>query len=247
VTLKRSRVGLVMFVALALFTSSRASAELTVTGKYTLVSGDTVTRVSYYSGSRVRVTIPDGRELVYDKKADRVMVINHVNRTYWRGPHRLADSLATKILYEQNAKLKPQIEANREKWGEMVQTFNDSLNVTKTEQTRKIAGYPCTKWVMRAGPYMMHERWVARSLDVTNFGPELEKIIAALIFDPLGRVLMRQLIQMHTVNGLPLAGNTTYKTLTQHGAYAWEATSVSSAAIPDSVWAAPKGYRRIQL
>jgi Domain of unknown function (DUF4412) len=248
VSLKRSHVGVMVFVALALslFMSSRASAELTVRGKYTLISGDTLIRDTYYSTKRVRVTLPDGREMVYDKSADRVMVINHANKTYWRGRYGEADSLATKMLYEHNAKIKAQVEANQERWGEIIQNFNDSLNVTKTEEMRDIAGYPCTKWVLRAGPYMMHERWVARALDVANYGPELEKLIAALTFDPLGRVLMRQLVQLHAQDGLPLSASTTYKTLTQQGSFSWEARSVTSHAIPDSIWQAPPGYRRIQ-
>ncbi|MBI1799447.1 MAG: hypothetical protein HYR73_07135 [Candidatus Eisenbacteria bacterium] len=154
---------LIAAAALLSLTSVQASAEVTVIGKYTLVGGDTLTRASYYSTRRVRVTAPDGREFVYDSRAKRVLVINHVNRTYWSGSVEEADRVATEILYEQNRKLKPAIEANREKWEEMVQNFNDSLRVTRTEETRVIAGYPTTKCVMRAGSYMTHERWVARA------------------------------------------------------------------------------------
>ena len=237
----------VFAAGVALCAVKPASADLTITGKYTLVSGDTLTRASYYTPKRVRVTAPDGREFVYNASAKQVMVIDHVKRIYWQGPVDQADSLANKLLLEKRKELKPQIEANREQWMSIMSSINDSLRVGITEETRTIAGYPCTKWLMLAGSYMVHERWVARSLSVANYGPELEKIVMASMLDPLGRVLMKQLIAMRSTDGLPLASTTRFRTLTQSGSFEWEAISVSSQPIPKSVWEAPKDYNRIHL
>ena len=232
---------------LALCLSAPASADLTVVGRYTLVGGDTLTRATYYSARRVRITAPDGREYVYDTKLRSVMVINHAKRTFWRGSIEQADSLATKILYERNKELRVKMEENRERWAAVIDSFNNSIMAAKTPEARTIAGYPCTKWVLQAGRYLTHERWVARSLSTANYAPELEKIVMASMLDPAGRILMRQIIGMREQDGLPLASTTSFNTPSQHGTFSWEAISVDGAEIPASVWQPPAGYRQIQL
>lgn len=232
---------------LALCVAAPASADLTILGKYTLVGGDTLTRASYYNPKRVRVTGPDGREYVYDAKTKNVMVINHAKRTFWRGSIQQADSLATKILYESNKGLREKMEANRERWAAVIDSFNNSILAAKTTEARTIAGYPCTKFVLQAGRYLTHERWVARSLDVANYAPDLEKVVMASMLDPAGRILMRQIIAMRDQDGLPLASTTEFTTPTQQGSFSWEAISVDGGVIPASAWEAPKGYRQIKL
>jgi hypothetical protein len=222
-----------------------AAADVTVIGHYTLINGDTLTRASYFSAHRVRITAPDGREFAYDSKADSVVIIDHKHHIYWIGTMAHADSVATQLLAAQNRGVAAKIEANRDRWDDIVKSFNDSLNVEKTRDTRSIAGYPCTRWMMYAGHYMTHERWVARSLDVAYFGQDLEKIICATISDPVGRVLMRQLIALGTHDGLALASRTEFHTLTQQGEYSWQATAVKSGPIPASTFRPPAGYRRI--
>jgi hypothetical protein len=122
--------------------------------------------------------------------------------------------------------------------------FNDSIRVIQTEDTRTIAGYPATRWMMLAGQYMTHERWVARGLSVPNFGPELEKVMMASVLDPLGRQLMKMLIQMREKDGTVLMSSTQFRTPTQAGSFSWEAIRVSSEQIPASVWSPPAGYTK---
>ena len=150
-------------------------------GKYTFANGDTATRVSYYSRKRARTTAPNGMEFIYDTQLGRVSVIDHAKRRYYTGTIAEADSLAEKILLKRRAELRPLIEANREKWAALMSGFSDSILVDRTEETVTIAGYPSTRWTLRAGSYMTHERWAARGLSVPNFGPELEKIVMAVI------------------------------------------------------------------
>lgn len=236
--------------ALALFLSTAvvapAAADVTVVGKYTFVNGDTATRTSYYARKRARVTAPNGMDFIYDTINDRVTVIDPAKRRYYSGTTAEADSLAGSILLKRHEELRPKIEANREKWSEIMSTFNDSVHVDKSDETRTIAGYPCTRWTMRAGSYMTHERWSARGLSVPNFGPDLQRVVLATVLDPLGGQLLKLLIQMRDQPGLVLESRTRFHTLTQSGQFAWQALRVGGQPIPDSVWAVPKGYTRVK-
>jgi hypothetical protein len=223
-----------------------AAADVTVVGKYTFVNGDSATRTSYYSRKRARSTAPNGMEFIYDTQARRVTVIDHARRRYYTGTIEEADSLAGQILLKRRAELRPLIEANREKWAQMMSSFSDSILVDRTEETVTIAGYPCTRWTLRGGSYMTHERWAARGLSVPNFGPEMEKVVMATVLDPLGSQLMKLLIEMRSQPGLVLKSRTQFHTLTQRGEFSWQALRVDSTPIPDSVWSAPKGYAKVR-
>lgn len=243
----RSRWGWALALIVTVAAALPAAADVTVVGKYTFVNGDTATRTSYYSRKRARATVPNGMELIYDTELGRVTVIDPAKRRYYSGTIAEADSLAEKILLKRKAELRPKIEANREKWAQIVSQFNDGIKVDKDEvTTRKIAGYPCNRATLYAGEYMKHEVWTARGLSVPNFAPDMERIVMALVLDPLGSQLMKLMIQMRSQPGLVLQATTQFHTPTQKGSFAWKALAVGSEAIPDSAWSAPTGFTRVQ-
>jgi len=238
---------LVLTFAVAAGVTATAAADITVITHYTLINGDTLTRASYYSPKRIRVTSPDGREYMFNAKGDSVTVIDHVARSYWTGPRGRADSLAKSMIAASRKELSEVAAADPVAWGERVKAFNDSTQVKETGRTRKIAGYPCDEVVLTAGTYLENDRWVARSLAVSNYGPEMQKVVLASIKDNLGRQLMRMMIDMRTKPGLPLAGRATFKTLKNEGTFEFEAVQVIGAPIPKSAWLIPDGYTQIRL
>jgi hypothetical protein len=222
-----------------------AAADYTVIFKYTLVGGDTLTRANYYTNRRMRVTAPDGREFVFDRKGDSVMVINHKARTYWAGKRAVADTIASRIIKGNRVGVE-QMTADPEKWNAMVSAFNDSIRVVRTYEQKKVAGVTCDQYVLTAGSYLTNVRWVARSIDVANYGPELEKVVMAAIKDPLNRQLMRLVIAARPSDGLALAGRATFRTHGGFGNYSFDAVSVKSGEVPSKVWKIPEGYTPIQ-
>jgi hypothetical protein len=235
----------ILFAAMA---ARPAAAELTVVTRYVLVNGDTLVRPSYYSKNRIRVTAPDGREYMFDAKSDSVTVIDHKSMTYWTGPRSLADSVATRIMAQKSKDVDAEIaRMDPVEYANKLQAFNDSIKVIAHGKQRKIAGYPCDQWVLVAGSYLRNERWIARSLNVVDYGPEMQKVVLASIPDPLGRQLMRMMIDMRTKQGLVLAGSAKFRTVKRAGSFSFEATSVKSGSIPRSAWAIPAGYHQIAL
>ncbi len=224
-----------------------AAADVTLLSRYTFISGDTLSRPSYFTSRRSRMTAPDGKEFMYDGKTKTVTIINHAMKTYWSGPLAQADSIAGRILTESRKQIAQVAAADQAAWMAKVQAFNDSIHVSQTGKVRKIAGYPTSEWVVSAGSYMQSSRWVARGLSVAKFGPEVEKVVMASIMDPLGRQLMRLLIGARSTDGLPLASTTTFHTLTQSGSFSFETYQVIATPIPETAWEIPGDYTPIKL
>src|SRR5262245_22553579 len=217
------RLNLITAAAL-LLTAAPAFADITVIGRYTLMNGDTLTRASYYTSKQIRTTLPTGMELIYDEAGRRTALIDHQNRRYWEGPRQVADSVASAIRAERSAALQGTV--TPEYRTAVYSALSDSVRQVQTGEERKIAGYPCSEWVLTAGSYLRQERWVARSLSMPNFGPEVEKVVLATVVDPVGRGLMKLVLQARRVNGLTLAGMIRYRTPTQDGTMSWEALQV---------------------
>jgi hypothetical protein len=232
---------------LLVFAARPAAAELTVITHYTLVSGDTLTRAAYYTPRRIRVTAPDGKEFMFDSKTDTLTVIDHAGKRYWQGLRNQADSIATRIMNSNREGVPETAKTDPVAWADTLEAFNKSIHVEATEKRQKIAGYPCDEWVLTAGKYLRVEQWIARSLVVNNYGPEVQKAVMATIKDPLGRALMRLLLGMRTKEGLVLNGRVTFLTLKQEGSFHFEAVKVISASVPKTAWIIPDGYTKVQL
>jgi hypothetical protein len=113
----RSSIALLALVLAAAFVRP-AAADITVTSHYTLIGGDTLTRDSYYSSKRIRVTGPDGKEFLFNAKTDTVTVIDHATERYWTGPRALADSLAAKLMVANRAGAPEEATTDPVAWGE---------------------------------------------------------------------------------------------------------------------------------
>ena len=241
-----SRIALLALVLAAGF-AFPAAADITVTTHYTFLGGDTLTRDSYYSNKRIRVTGPDGKEFMFNSKTDTVTVIDHAGKRYWTGPRALADSLAAKLIAANRAGVPEEATADPVAWSEKLEQFNNSIKIEPAGQDRKIAGYPTNLWILTAGDYLRSERWIARSLYIPDFGPEMQKTVLATIKDPMGRALMRLMIGSRDKEGLALAGSTNFRTLDKAGVFQFEALKVKSGSIPKTAWDLPAGYTPITL
>ena len=231
--------GLLMLIALP------AAADITVTGHYSLANGDTLTRKSYYTRHRLRTTLPNGDEVIYDHSSKRIALVDHAQKRFWEGPLAQADSIAARIRSERSkafmANATPELKA---RISDLYAALTDSVRTEKTEETRKISSYPCTKWVLTAGPHLRQERWVARSLAMPDFAPEVEKVVLATVMDPLGRGLMKLILQSRATDGMTLAAHMSFSTLSQDGEMSWEAVRVVSGTIGKDAWVVPAGYTR---
>jgi hypothetical protein len=222
-----------------------AAADITVVGRYKMFNGDTLTRSSYYSSKKMRTLLPNGDEIIYDNGSHRIALVDHGRKLFWEGPLSEADSIAARLRSERVKAMTDTMSADtRATWNTVYTELTENVKIEATGRSRKIAGYPCSAWVLTAGSYLRQERWLARSLSLPDFSPEVEKVVQASILDPLGRGLMKLVLQARSADGLALSGRMTVKTFDYQGEMSWEAVKVSSGKIPDEVWVVPEGYQR---
>src|SRR5512147_2681032 len=77
----------------AVLSTGLARADVTVHCKFQLLNGDTLTRASYYDENRVRMTMSDGNEIIFDAKLQEVVLLNHAKKQFWRGPLTRANAI----------------------------------------------------------------------------------------------------------------------------------------------------------
>jgi hypothetical protein len=247
------RAGFVFWLAVAVasvapFAVRPASADITVVGHYTFVNGDTATRASYFTSRRIRVSTPDGREVIFDSKGMRITLIDHQRRIYWDGPLARADSIVDVtdgsrwdfMLRNATSELKAE-------WAQDMAFPADSIRVDDGFKTRMIAGYPCNRWTVRAGSHMALERWTAASLAIEPYDEATADVALAAVLDPIARAIMGMFWKLQDETGLCLAASMTFSTPTQQGDFHWEAVGVIGSRIAISAWAVPRGYQRAGL
>ncbi len=247
----RKRVVIVLGLAGAaslLLSAEPARADLTVIGRYTFVNGDTATLPSYFSGRRVRVPTPDGREVVFDSHTRAVTLIDHARRAYWSGPLARADSIVDVLdatrwdLYVRHAS-----DSLKAEWLSDMDFPSESIKVSEGLGAKMIAGYPCNPWTVTAGPFVKLQRWVAYSLAVDDYHAQTEDLVLSAVLDPVGRAIMGMFWESQVTDALPLAANVTFDSPTRHAHFEWRALRVVGARIPDSAWRPPPGYQRVDL
>lgn len=232
-------------LASLLLSALPARADITLIGHYTLVNGDTLTRPSYYQSRRTRFTMPDGNEVIYNASTKEVIMVNHANQRYWQGPRAAADSVLAIVRAERNQAAKitmtPEVQAE---WNRVYAAISDSMRFARTGETRKVGTYTCSMYLLTAGSYLRQERWVARALVIPDFADELQSLVIASVADPVGKGLMKLVVQARDVDGITVGGSMQFKTISLKGQTSWMTQRVISGAIPDSAWLPPAGYTR---
>jgi hypothetical protein len=242
-----SRLGLAC-AGLVLLVAQPAFADITVVGHYAFVNGDTATRSSYFTSRRIRVSTPDGREVIFDSKDKRITLIDHQRRVYWDGSLARADSIVDVTDGSRwDLMLRNATDELKAEWTRDMDFPPDSIQVGDGFETRQIAGYPCNRWTVRGGSTMSLERWTAASLAIEPYDETTEGVVLAAVLDPIARAIMSMFWKMEDMTGLCLAASMTFNTPTQHGSFHWEAMKVLGARIPASAWGVPQGYRRAGL
>jgi hypothetical protein len=222
--------------------------DVTIHGVYVFPDGTEMQRATYHSDTRMRATMFDGNEAIYDVKAGQVIFLNHDRKRYWKGPLDRANAVLDSLSLERD---RPFFEAAQEKqqeWMKFTEQFNEALDSKPLLEEKKFAGKRCRGWEISAKPTFIHTRWIAEDVVVPDFTAEMHKLLLLPALDPVGRSIGRILIQARgTAQGAILASSTEIATPTQKVSFSWEARRIATTAIPDSVWAVPAGYEEIKL
>ena len=221
--------------------------DVTVYCKFHLMNGDTLSRPTYYGNGRVRMTMSDANEIIYDVRSKEVIYLNHAKKQFWKGPLDRANAIVDSVTAEKYQAFMDATPEQRQQWAAYVEKFNTSLESEPLEYVKKISGKHCEGYQIKAGKIMVHTRWITRDVLLTDYVKDLERLALLPTVDPVGRAIVGLITKADKGYGLTLGSTTEINTPTQKGVFSWEAYSVDTRRpIPESAWKIPEGYAELK-
>jgi hypothetical protein len=223
------------------------AGELTITQKQTGGQGGTST--AYYGASAFKHADAQ-TESIFEYASGKLTVVEHGKKQYWEATSEdmkaASDAMAAKL-----AEVEKQLE--QAKGNPMLEKMLKSVpgmgpagavKVTKTAETRKIAGYDCTKYVIAMGEALTLETWATTALKPPV--PMFQARQAFAMANPMMQRYTKAFEEMSKIEGLSLAETTSFEMMGRRSTFANEAVEVKEGAIPASVFAPPAGYKRVE-
>jgi len=224
-----------------------ANTDVTVYCKYKFMNGDMLSRPTYYGNGRVRMTLSDANEIIYDVRSKEVIYLNHGKKQFWKGPLDRANAIIDSLTAEKYQAFMNATPEQRQEQMAYVEQFNTLLESGPEKYVKKIAGKHCEGHQIKSGQVMLHTRWITRDIALTDYVKDLERIELLPTVDPVARSIVGLITRAEKGYGLTLGASTKVNTPTQKGTYSWEAYSIDTRhSIPDSVWKIPEGYEELK-
>lgn len=189
---------------------------------------------------------------VYDYDKQRFTVLNPATRFFWTGS---LDDYVLKSATRRQQQLSKSYGSNKKDDDPLPKLDLEDLPEVTVElsgETKEIAGYQTTKYVVKINDELFQEVWVAPELDLTND------------IDPEKYVKYQQKTSRGMIGASSKPFNAMYRspayldllrkgfaleTLTNHiaGSFEQSARSVRKSSVDSSTFEAPEDYRRVRL
>jgi hypothetical protein len=226
-------MGAVACLVGSLTISSKAD-DLTIISTVTGGRGGPGTQTIYMTGNKYRSSAMD-RDVIVDVAAGKYTFIDNKKKQYWETtPEEMARPL------QQN----PQVAQMMEKL--MGAGGPAEPVVQKGTGSKKIAGYDCDEYDISVGKMIKAKVWVAPGL-VPPISPSVYANTAKAAFagTPMAANMGKLMDEMAKIKGFPLARTDTTSMMGHDTVMNTEATEVKLGAIPDSAFAIPAGYTKV--
>jgi hypothetical protein len=208
--------------------------DLTIVSTVTTPRGTTRTQTQYLSSSRLRMS-GDERDTVVDLGSGQITILDNRHKEY---SETTLDELRAFLDQIDSAM------AGRPIFDRAIGA-TASVSVEKGTGGRKVAGYDTEPYVLTMGDSMRMEVWTTTALEPPARYFDARKVLYASM-GPMARRFDRLFDEMKKIKGFPLATALDYRMRVTRRQVSTEATDVRKGPIPDSVFAAPAGYKKIE-
>jgi hypothetical protein len=226
--------GLVLAALLVALPRPAAAEDLTIVSTVNTPRGTTRTQTQYLSASRMRVS-GDERDTIVDLVSGKITLLDDRRKEY--SETTLAELRA--FLDQMDAAMagRPIVD------GAIGATA--SVSVEKGASGRNVAGYDTDPYTLTMGDSMRMEVWMTTALQPPPHYFDARKILYATR-GPIGRRYDRLYDEMKKIAGFPLATAVDSRMRVTRRQVSTEATEVRKGPIPESTFAAPAGYKKIE-
>lgn len=237
-----------LFAVAALAALPALAGELTITQKQTGGGGGTST--AWYGNSAFKHADAQS-ESIFEYASGKLTVVEHGKKQYWEATAEdmkaAADAMAKKMAEVEKqleqAKGNPMMEQMLKKLPGMGGPLAPA-KVVKTAETRKIAGYDCTKYVVTMGEALSIEMWATTALKPPAGTQAARQAFA--FANPMMQRYAKGFEELAKIDGLALAETTSIEMMGRKSTVSSEATEVKEGAIAATVFAAPAGYKKVE-
>jgi hypothetical protein len=226
--------GLALAALLVALPRPAVAEDLTIVSTVNTPRGTTRTQTQYLSASRLRVS-GDERDTIVDLVSGKITLLDNRRKEY--SETTLAELRG--FLDQMDAAMagRPIVD------GAIGATA--SVSVEKGASGRRVAGYDTDPYTLTMGDSMRMEVWMTTALQPPPHYFDARKILYATR-GPIGRRYDRLYDEMKKIAGFPLATALDSRMRVTRRQVSTEATEVRKGPIPESTFAAPAGYKKIE-
>jgi hypothetical protein len=248
--MRRAAACLVLALASTLLAPSAPASDLTIVSATSSSMGAGGTRTSYFATNRFRVSDASGSDVIFDAGKGSIVFVDNAKKQYSEATlaEMEAAMKAGSDMAAQAMKDLPPEARNNPQVAEMMAKMGGGgapveAKVAKGASPKKVAGYDCEHWVIAIGPSLKSEIWTTTAL---SFPPQLYDVRKALAsLNPMMKNMAQMIEEMRKIKGFTLADQTTFSMMGRTVTSSSEATEVKTGAIPDSAFAVPAGYAKV--
>ncbi len=234
--------------------------DLTIVSKGSKDGGAPATSTSYLSSDKIRMSQPEGSEMIWDLKSGQMTVVDGRKKEYYVITKQDMEQVKAKLQQTMNS---PEMQKAQEQMKNLPPDIQkrmqgamggmaSSLEVKKTGNTRKVAGYSCEEWSVTMGQFSKTLECLSTEVPIPiqtwtayrDFGDSMRTMMSAM--GPMGKGVGDMAEKMKEMKGLPLSVNRTTSAMGHSSNFSSEVVEIKKGPIPASAWDVPAGYQKIE-
>ncbi len=233
------------FLASALALPALAE-DLTIVSKATGPMGTGGATTQYFSSSKFRSSTGD-TETIFDVAGSTLTVIDNRKKEYWTSTLAEMNSMMSAAT-DQMKQMQDQMKGNPQAALMMEKMMGGggaaAASVQKGPNPKKIAGYDCEHWLASMGEAFKMEMWTTAAITPpTQFWEARQAQLSA---NPMTQRYAKLFEEMKKIKGFTLAETTSISMMGRNMTTSSEATEVKKGPIPESAFALPAGYKKVE-
>ena len=238
------------FSVLACAAASLGHAEdLTVISNVTTNGKPAGIETNYISSDHIRNSHAGGPDVIINLKTGVMTNIDEKKRTYYDVTKQDMETMQAKMTEKLND---PKMKQAMAMMQGMSNSMASSTEVKKTGVSRKVASFACEEWSISMGAMMTMTECVTNDLKypvqswaaLADFNESMRKSMSG--FGPSAKSGAEFAEKLKSIHGFPVATSSTVNAGGIKMTTSSEVTEVRHTAIPDSTWAVPAGFAKVE-
>ena len=228
--------------------TAAASDDLTIVSKHTLNGKPGGTSTSYLASDHVRMAQDGTHEIMIDLNTGLMTTLDGAKKTYFTTTKQDMEQFAARMQEKMND---PEMKKGMEMMGKMSEGMAGSMDVKKTGETRKVAGFSCDEWVITMNEFTTMKECVTSELQFPtrafdaykDYSESMRKMMSS--FGAMAKSGAELAEKMKAMKGYPVASSMKMDVMGQTTTTETEVIEVRKGSIPASTWEIPAGYTKI--